>query len=279
MIIAFALAVDAGAAVSPGDGVPVWVVPRVPPASPLQEKYRLEPKGDGYVYRERAFVAIVARDGTVAFHDRRIFFDPEGLVSTPPPGKPETLQWLFSARAKDRPPPPAPPHPRPLSPADRPEPSEICPPGSCYTSPNSLTPGTAGLTMDLSDAIMRAFGQDPYRAAKVRFLAATFDLRMKLAAAVRRDDLRRSLGELPEALASLWGDSRYSGAERRRILFELWREADSTPEGVRAAQAIEAFIAHQLPCGSPDSYTAAELQAYQMSESGRVFSPYPACKK
>jgi hypothetical protein len=133
--------------------------------------------------------------------------------------------------------------------------------------------------MDLTDEIMRAFGRDPYQAAKARFLAATFDLRIKLAVAVRRGDLRKSLAELPEALASLWGDSRYSGAERRRILFELWRETKSTPEGVRAAHVIEAFIARQLPCGSPDSYPAAELRAYQKSESGRVFSPYPACKK
>jgi hypothetical protein len=62
-------------------------------------------------------------------------------------------------------------------------------------------------------------------------------------------------------------------------LFELWRETDGTPEGVRAAKTIEGFIGRQLPCGSPDAYPPAELQAYQGSEPGRAFSPYGACER
>ena len=47
----------------------------------------------------------------------------------------------------------------------------------------------------------------------------------------------------------------------------------------RAAKTIERFIGRQLPCGSPDAYTPAELHAYQGSEPGRAFSPYGACER
>jgi hypothetical protein len=128
--------------------------------------------------------------------------------------------------------------------------------------------------MDLNDEILRALGQDPYRLEKARFLTATFEFRMKLAVAAHREDMRQSLDRLADALANLWGDSRYSGRERRRVLFELWRETDGTPEGKRAANAIERFIQRQLPSGSPDAYTAAELKAYRESAPERKFAPY-----
>jgi hypothetical protein len=132
--------------------------------------------------------------------------------------------------------------------------------------------------MDLTEELMRSFGQDPYGAEKARFLAATFEFRMKLAMAAQREDAHRSLDQLRNQLARAWADSRYSTRERRRILFQLWCETDKTPEGVRAAHAIEAFIQRQLPCGSPDAFAPSELQSYQSSEAGQGFSPYPDCK-
>ena len=134
-------------------------------------------------------------------------------------------------------------------------------------------------TMDLTDEIMRALGQDPYRAEKARFLAATFEVRMKLAVEAHREDMRKSLDRLPDALADLWRDSRYSARERRRVLFEIWRETDGTPEGARAESIIERFIQRQLPCGSPDAYPPSEFQAHQSSLPGRAFSPYGACER
>ena len=168
----------------------------------------------------------------------------------------------------------------PGSPADKLPSSELCPPNSpCYRLPDNLIVGGAGVTMDLTDEIMRALGQDPYRVQKARFLAATFEFRMSLAVAAHREDMRKSLDKLPDALAELWGDSRYSALERRRVLFELWRETSGTPEGTRAGHIIERFIQRQLPCGSPDAYTRAELQAFQRREPGRAFSPYGACER
>lgn len=282
LITVVTLAGDAGAAVHPDAGVPIWLTTRAPPAGMSQTEYRLRHAGDGYLYKEQAFEARVTRDGVVTFHDRRAFFDHVGLVSrpVPPTGETGTLQDLLFGRAAKRPQPAAPLAPPPRSPADRLEPSEICPlNSSCYALPDSLVVGGPGVTMDLTDEIMRAMGQDPYRVEKARFLAATFEFRMKLAVAARWEDIRKSLVHLPEALADLWGDSRYSARERRRVLFQLWRETDATPEGVRAANAIERFIQRQLPCGSPVAYTPAELQAYRSSDTGREFSPYRACEK
>jgi hypothetical protein len=218
----------------------------------------------------------------VTFHDRRAFFDHVGLIATPLPsaGETETLQGLlFGRKAKRRQPTP-PFEPLPGSPADKLPSSDLCPPNSpCYRLPDSLIVGGVTGTMDLTDEIMRALGQDPYRVEKARFLAATFEFRISLAVEAHREDMRKSLDKLSDALAELWGDSRYSARERRRILFELWRETDGTPEGVRAAKTIEGFIGRQLPCGSPDAYPPAELQAYQGSEPGRAFSPYGACER
>jgi hypothetical protein len=282
LITAVTLAVDAGAPVHPDAGVPIWLTTRAAQAGPSQREYQLRRAGDGYVYKEQAFEAKVTRDGVVTFHDRRAFFDHVGLVRRPVPatGETGTLQDLLFGRTAKRQQPVAPLGPLPRSPADRLEASEICPlNSSCYALPDSLMVGGVGGTMDLTDEIMRALGQDPYRVEKARFLAATFEFRMKLAVAARWEDIRKSLVHLPEALADLWGDSRYSARERRRVLFQLWREIDATPEGVRAANAIEKFIQRRLPCGSPDAYTRSELQALQSSEAARVFSPYGACDR
>jgi hypothetical protein len=131
--------------------------------------------------------------------------------------------------------------------------------------------------MDITDAILRALGQDPYRVQKARFLAATFEVRMKLAAAAQKEDVFTSLDRLPAALADLWRDARYSVHERRQVLFELWREADKPPDGPQARIIIVAFIRRELPCGSPDAYTAAELQNNRSDATGQRFSPYGDC--
>jgi hypothetical protein len=282
LITAAILAVDAGATVPPDAGKPIWLMAHAPQVSPFQKEYQLRRAGGGYVYEERAFQARVARDGVVTFHDRRAFFDHVGLVRkpAPPTGESGSLQEIFFGHASKRPQPVAPLEPLPRSPAQRLEPSEVCPVNSsCYALPDGLVVGSAGVTMDLTDEIMRALGQDPYRAEKARFLAATFEVRIKLAVAARWEAIRKSLVQLPDALADLWGDTRYSARERRRVLFELWCETDSTPEGVRAANAIQTFIQRRLPCGSPDAYTPAKLQSCQGSTPGRLFSPYGACEK
>ena len=280
LIAAVVLAADVDATGPPDAGVPIWVRAAAPAARPPGE-YQLRPAGDGYVYKERVFEARVASDGVVTFHDRRVFFDRVGFIGTPVPqaGEGQTLQGLLFGRKAKRRRPVIPFEPLPSSPADRLDPSELCPPSSpCYRLPDGALVGGPGATMDLNDEILRALGQDPYRIEKARFLTATFEFRMKLAVAAHREDMRKSLDRLADALADLWGDLRYSARERRRLLFELWRETDGTPEGKRAAKANERFIQRQLPSGNPDAYTPAELQLYQKNEPARKFSPYDPAK-
>jgi hypothetical protein len=50
-----------------------------------------------------------------------------------------------------------------------------------------------------------------------------------------------------------------------------------TPEGERAATVIREFVRRRLPCGSPDSYTRAELDAFAKSHLDRLRIPPDDC--
>ena len=204
------------------------------------------------------------------------------LGPRPNPAGTPTLQGLLFGRKRRQL--AVPQTPLPGSPADRLDPTVVCPDrasASCaaryeYLSNALIVLGAEG-TMDITDEILRALGQDPYRVQKARFLAATFEVRMKLAAAAQKEDVFTSLDRLPAALADLWRDARYSARERRRVLFELWCEADRPPEGPQARMIIEAFIRRELPCGSPDAYSPAELKDNRADATGQRFSPYGDC--
>jgi hypothetical protein len=80
-------------------------------------------------------------------------------------------------------------------------------------------------------------------------------------------------------LAELWHDQRYSARERRRLLFELWRETDESDAGAQARDTILTFIRRILPCKSAEGYQTEELRALQASAPERKFSPYGACPR
>lgn len=75
----------------------------------------------------------------------------------------------------------------------------------------------------------------------------------------------------PDAGLPLWVAARAAASPLRQE-YQLRRSGDGYVY-------IERFIGRQLPCGSPDAYPPAELQAYQGSEPGRAFSPYGACER
>jgi hypothetical protein len=277
------LGTEPGAAGRADAGIPVWLMAGPAPTDSPQ-KYQLRRVGDGYAYEEQTFEAKIARDGVVSFHDKKSTLNTLGLLLGPrpnPAGTP-TLQGLLFGRKRR--PPVVPQTPLPGSPADKLEASVVCPDrasSSCaasyeYLSNALIVLGAKG-TMDITDEILRALGQDPYRVQKARFLAATFEVRMKMATAAQREDEFTSLDRLPAALATLWRDARYSVRERRRVLFELWCEADSPLDGPQVRTIIEAFIRRELPCGSPDAYTPAELQDSRAAAAGQKFSPYGDC--
>jgi hypothetical protein len=94
-----------------------------------------------------------------------------------------------------------------------------------------------------TDELIRFAGQDPYRYAKARFLAATRELRVRLAARAHADDLRDSAAELPRRLQSIRCDDRLSLADRRAILLGLRSELEATsPEGRTAAARIDGAL-------------------------------------
>lgn len=271
-----ALGVDAG--------VPAWLPQAQPVAVVDRGAYQLRPDGDGYLYDTPRFRARVARDGTVAFHDKRSSAGlslPKPLKDLPRPAGPTlegTLRDLVGKRRRKR---PAPPPPTASPPAhDYPiDPSERCSPTApCPVSPMTNAIEVTG-SFDLTDEIMRALGQDPYRYEKARFLSATFELRIAMAIEARKTDLKTSLADLPRRLEALWADERYTARERRRILYELWYETDQTTEGKKAAASIVDFIRRRLPCGAANGYSPGEIGALDRSHADRRFPPARDCDR
>lgn len=152
---------------------------------------------------------------------------------------------------------------------------------------NPLHPGNVLLMMDIAkfdvtDWLMRRSGMDPYAARKARFLDQTRDARAAMRAQARREDLRDALAELPDLLDAVWRDPGRTVAERRELMFLLWDEcaekgSDELVTASRTARAtILGFIRRTLPPGSPDAYTAAELDALNAArKSTQQFAPYP----
>ncbi len=94
--------------------------------------------------------------------------------------------------------------------------------------------------------------------------------------------LARSFDFLPRHLGAVWSDAHYTPAERRELLFRIWDEAAEPTDrelgaaGTRARHVIERFVRRELPPGSPDAFTDAELLHFNSRrppDSPR-FAPY-----
>ena len=111
--------------------------------------------------------------------------------------------------------------------------------------------------------------------------AAAGDLIVALARSHEREIILEALAALPSYLSAVIADTRFSLAERRRILFLLWDEM-AEPEdaergwaGARARRIIDAVIKARLPAGSAGSYSAAEIAAFNRGRRNRIaFDPY-----
>jgi hypothetical protein len=136
-------------------------------------------------------------------------------------------------------------------------------------------------SFDLTDAIMRAYGEDPYRYEKHKVMEATREQRAVMAEHARRERLRQAVLDLPKALHAVWVYPDASPEEKRYALFTLWDDcADEGDERMlRAAEearaSILAFIRRTLPEGSADGYDADELARLNAERrSTRPFDPY-----
>jgi hypothetical protein len=157
-----------------------------------------------------------------------------------------------------------------------------------FTGPptyNNPAEGGVGFKVgfDLTDSLMRAHGMDPYWSAKLAYLEETSDERNGMAVVERGAKIRASLARMPVFLDKVWRDPRYSAAERRQVLFELWDECaeDGPDDIVRAGRevrsTIEAFVRRHLPPGSADAFDDDELVRLNAKRgSKREFHPYTA---
>ena len=138
----------------------------------------------------------------------------------------------------------------------------------------AATPITISGTFDLTDELMRATGQGWYKYEKAKFLSATFEFRVRLAAARQAKLLREAIADVPDRLDGLWRDVSFAPRERRRIMCLLWAEvAVEDPASRRAAEAMEHWIRHKLPAGSAEEFSASERAACA-ADGRRPFSPY-----
>jgi hypothetical protein len=145
--------------------------------------------------------------------------------------------------------------------------------------------GWAGLTLfgsfDLTDAVLRSLGDDPYAYEKMRIMERTREARAKMAMEERSQNLREALRKMPRLLEKVWAHESWTAAQRRRLIFALWDEVEEDGDdelrhagaGVRAA--ILSFIRRVLPQGSPEAFTAEELEAMNRARRSRArFEPY-----
>jgi hypothetical protein len=248
--------------------------------------YSLRPTPDGgYVHDEDAWKATIAPDGTVRFTDHWITvtdvrFGPLDLLARlggPTLRRPSLESALRGLMERQPPPDPwaetrAPIwkyHADPRDACQRRDPCYFVPVG-----PRGVAIGLGGL-MDLTDAYMRMMKQDPYRYAKARFLAATFELRTKMSIDRTAALLRESLDTMQGRLQAIWNDVARAAVERRQILWRLWEEAGDGDSGLEARAIIERFVRDRLPRGSADGFTDTELDRFGSASNG-AFAPYGA---
>jgi hypothetical protein len=138
----------------------------------------------------------------------------------------------------------------------------------------------AGGGFDISDALMRRQGIDPYAAKKLAFLDSTRDERVEMGKRYRKEQLAKAARITKENLAQLAATVR-DPAARKQALFDMWDEVTETgtDEEVAAGQSsrkmIIGFIRTHLPQGSTHAYTLDELAALNAKKQSKArFVPY-----
>jgi hypothetical protein len=155
--------------------------------------------------------------------------------------------------------------------------------------PNIQRKSLLSATFDVSDAMMRHKGIDPYSSYKLKVLDETRDERVAIGKRYRSQQLLRSKQLVQTNLDRLWALTTEPAA-RKQGLFELWddcaeagtkpeprgREVDELVAGGAAARAhVIGFIRSRLPAGSADAFTPAEIARFnQRRKSRAAFVPY-----
>jgi hypothetical protein len=243
----------AATVVDPGPPPPPG--PLEPPRrrKPARVRSELRPDGPGgYETVDGTFVARTGRDGRVTIEDRSSF-----NVNLPSPR--QIVKEM--ARSLERW-------------ADDPR-------RYAEETGNENRPVIGG-RFEVSDALTRLGGEDPYAARKLAFLDRTRGERMEMAASENSARLRAARQETWGRLKQLWRGPG-TAAHKRHLLFMMWDECAETgsAEVVDTARAVRGtivmFIERRLPAGSRDAYSAGELERYNARRtSTERFAPYAA---
>lgn len=137
---------------------------------------------------------------------------------------------------------------------------------------------------DVTDAIMRWAGDDPYNARKAAFLENTFDERVEIGTVHRARRLDQADAIIVRHLDHMWRNDELELADKKELIFELWDEC-AEPEssdgeqlqegGARARAALYRWVAVHLPDGSETAFTADELDAFNDRRRSKArFAPY-----
>jgi hypothetical protein len=144
--------------------------------------------------------------------------------------------------------------------------------------PNWQQHGLEG-SFDITDALMRRHGDDPYAAQKRKFLEDTLEERYQIGKRAQHELLQHSGGLAYEALENVWAKTTDVRA-RKQAVFELWDDcaesgnADLVEGGAAAREMIVGFI--QVHFVGADAYTPDELAAFNAKKTSRAtFAPYP----
>ncbi|MBA3456219.1 MAG: hypothetical protein H0T42_24175 [Deltaproteobacteria bacterium] len=132
---------------------------------------------------------------------------------------------------------------------------------------------------DVTDALMRRNGQDPYASKKLQYLDSTRDQRVQIGQRHRAKQLEQAVVIMKGNLDRVW--SLPTPQARRQALFELWDEcaetgpAELVAAGRDARKLVVGVIRARIPAGSADAFSAEDLVALnQRKQSKAKFAPY-----
>jgi hypothetical protein len=228
--------------------------------APEHGHYELRSAANGtYFYREPGFTASIAADGTVTFHEAS--WTPQSktydLVTHAPQGVNEVfngdgnlndrLAYRGDIWKPEAWPVPLPADTRPTiyDLHDQAQAMDPMRPEMPVADPIFADPG---LRADLTDQYIRLMGDDPYGPQKAAFLTGTFDVRMRMAAQQHHANVSAAFDDLSRELVKVWGDKRFSIAERSHIIYLMWLDTSADDaDALRARRMIQDFVHRNLP--------------------------------
>jgi hypothetical protein len=147
-----------------------------------------------------------------------------------------------------------------------------------FNDPPAVKYTGLGLRFDITEAVLKAIGDDPYATQKARIAAATREERFCLTLKEAEGDKRNAIFRLKENLDRIAADPSLTAAGKRAAVFDLWEGCLDTSDDALANAAratIVAFIRRAFAAGTPTAYTPVELAMLNRRRNcTRPFDPY-----